>query len=81
MYGFVKVICIVAYLLGAAAAVGLLPPPYTVMSRVAAILLVAHVLETVVMFKYVKRYQGPLAISVLLSILFGLAHWRPLMRS
>ena len=44
-------------------------------------LLVLHALETVVVFKHVKRYQGPVAVSVLLSVLFGVLHWLPLARA
>ena len=39
-------------------------------------LLVLHALETVVVFKHVKRYQGPVAVSMLLSVL-----WLPLARA
>ena len=30
------------------------------------------------MFRHVRRYRGPLALSVLLTLLFGLLHWKPL---
>ena len=30
------------------------------------------------MFKHVRKYRGPLAVSVLLTLLFGLLHWKPL---
>jgi hypothetical protein len=45
---------------------------------VAAILLALHGVELVFMFKHVRLYQGPLAVSVALTLLFGLLHWRPL---
>lgn len=44
----------------------------------AAILLGAHLLETLLAFKSVRRYPGSLAVSIALSLLFGLLHWLPL---
>ena len=41
-------------------------------------MLAVHAVELAVMFKHVKRYPGPLAISILLTMLFGLLHWKPL---
>jgi len=29
-------------------------------------------------FRHVKAYRGPLAASVVLTLLFGVLHWRPL---
>jgi hypothetical protein len=40
----------------------------------------AHAVEAVVAFKYVRRYPGALAVSVLLTLLFGLLHILPLAR-
>lgn len=50
------------------------------LQRLSLILLAVHVVETVVMFKHVKAYAGPLWKSIVLSLLFGLLHWWPLMR-
>ncbi len=41
-------------------------------------MLVIHVIEMAVMFKHVKRYPGPLAVSMALTLLFGMLHWKPL---
>ena len=30
------------------------------------------------MFKHVRLYRGPLAASVVLTLLFGLLHWKPM---
>ena len=30
------------------------------------------------MYKHVRLYRGPLAASVVLTLLFGLLHWKPL---
>ncbi|TXH86484.1 MAG: hypothetical protein E6Q78_16935 [Rhodoferax sp.] len=61
----------------------LMPMPWdsnALLQRLSLILLGVHVLETIVMFKHVKAYQGPLWKSVCLSLLFGLLHWLPLAR-
>ena len=52
-----------------------------VFQRVAAIILLVHVLELVYAWRHVKHYQGPLIVSVVLTLLFGLFHWRPLARA
>jgi hypothetical protein len=41
-------------------------------------LLAIHVAELLFVFKHVRLYTGPLAVSVLLTLLFGLLHWKPL---
>ena len=46
--------------------------------RLALILLGAHLLEMLFMFKHVRRYAGPLWVSMVLTMLFGLLHWKPL---
>jgi len=47
-------------------------------TRAALILLGIHVVELLFVFKHVRLYPGPLAVSVLLTLLFGLLHWKPL---
>jgi len=44
----------------------------------AVLLLGIHALEVLFAFKHVRLYKGPLAISVVLTLLFGLLHWKPL---
>jgi hypothetical protein len=41
-------------------------------------MLLLHALELVFVFEHVRRYRGPLATSVLLTLVFGLLHWKPL---
>lgn len=48
--------------------------------RLCLIVLTVHVLETALVFKVLRRYPGPLAKSVGLSLLFGALHWWPLLR-
>lgn len=47
-------------------------------TRIALILLAIHVVELAVAFRHVRRYSGSLAASIVLTLLFGLLHWKPL---
>ena len=80
MIPILKAACLLIYALGLAAASGLLPESLSFMAPLTAVLLAGHLLETVIMFRYIKRYLGPLAISIVLSLLYGLLHWVPLKR-
>ena len=42
--------------------------------------LAAHVLELLFAFKNVRRYRGPLVDSIGLTLVFGLLHWKPLLK-
>lgn len=75
-----KLLCIGVYVLGAASTAGSLPDAWSFWKTIAAVLLAAHVLEAIAMFKYVKRYPGPLGASLILTLLFGFLHWKPLMQ-
>ena len=79
MNTLLKTGCLAIYLL---ALIGLfMPLPFgagTPLSYTAVILLGAHALEALVMFGYVRRYPGSLAMSLLLTLLFGFLHWWPL---
>lgn len=45
---------------------------------VGAVLLAVHLLEVVFCFKKVALHKGPLLDSVLLTLLFGFLHWKPM---
>ena len=61
---------------------GLLPAALAAtVQQLALVLLLIHAVELLVVFKYVRLYRGSLAVSVLLTLLFGLLHWRPLARA
>ena len=82
MINLLKAALLVAYALGAAALLGLLPPgPAGIAQNLALMLLAVHALELVVMFKHVRLYPGALAVSIVLTLLFGLLHWRPLAKA
>lgn len=51
------------------------------MRLIAGGLLVAHVLEAVVFHRKLALYQGPMIVSVLLTVLFGFLHWLPLSKA
>lgn len=79
MYFVLKAVCLGIYALAMAGLAGLLPTGLAgSMQTIALVMLAVHAAELAVMFKHVKRYPGPLAISVLLTMLFGLLHWKPL---
>jgi hypothetical protein len=71
--------CLAIYALGLAAWAGLLAPGLSgTVQALAAGVLIIHALELVFMFKHVRLYRGALIVSVLLTLLFGLLHWKPL---
>lgn len=79
MNALLKAACLAVYGLALAGLAGLLPAGLAgTMQNIALALLVIHALEIVVMFKHVRLYRGPLAVSMLLTLLFGLLHWKPL---
>jgi hypothetical protein len=77
-----KVLVLVIYALALAGLAGLLPPQHALWwPRIALVLFIAHAIELVAVYKILHRYRGPLAMSIVLTLLFGLLHWRPLMRA
>jgi hypothetical protein len=82
MNTYLKALCLAIYLLAVIGEFVVLPFGVTSgLQKVAVILLAAHVLELIVAFKSVKRYQGPLIDSIALTLLFGLLHWKPLSKA
>ncbi|MBK9522752.1 MAG: hypothetical protein IPO13_14275 [Rhodocyclaceae bacterium] len=79
MNTFSRVICLAVYVLALATLDGtFLAGSATVLQYGAIALLAAHAIEVVVCYKYVKLYKGPIAVSIVLTLLFGLLHWKPL---
>jgi len=71
--------CIAAYALALASLSGLLSPgAMPRVTWVAGGLLAIHAFELLFVFKHVRLYRGPLAASVVLTLLFGLLHWKPM---
>lgn len=74
-----RALCLLAYTMAIAKLAGLLPAgTFDRAPLVAGVLLLLHAVELVVVFKHVRLYRGALAVSVLLTLLFGLLHWKPL---
>ena len=79
MFLILKIACLAVYAMALAGLAGLLGGELANrMLSVAVVLLTLHVLELVFMFNHVRKYRGPLLVSVLLTLLFGLLHWKPL---
>ena len=79
MQDVVKVTGLVVYLLaGFGARVALPAGLLHGLQVLAAVLVVAHLLELGVFFKHVQKYPGPLVDSIALTLLFGYLHWLPL---
>ena len=82
MNTFFKAGCIVLYALALASLVWTFPNGAgPVIQTLALAFLAVHVLEMLVAFKYIKTYAGPLWVSVVLALLFGLLHWMPLAKA
>lgn len=79
MNPFLKTLLLATYALAIASL--LLPLPFDagpMLRRVSLILLAVHLLELVFVFRHVRLYKGPLGTSMVLTLLFGLLHWKPL---
>lgn len=74
--------CIAIYALALASLVIAFPNGAgPVIQTLAVAFLVVHVLEMLIAFKYIKTYNGPLWVSIVLALLFGLLHWMPLAKA
>jgi uncharacterized protein YhhL (DUF1145 family) len=79
MQDAIKLTCILVYLLaGFGTQLGLPAGPLHGLQVLAAVLVIAHLLELGVFFRHVKKYPGPVVDSVALTLLFGYLHWLPL---
>ncbi|BAL27464.1 hypothetical protein [Azoarcus sp. KH32C] len=78
MNTLLKGFCLVVYALAVVGIFIPLPGNTATIQYAALILLGGHVLEIFIAFKSVRLYKGPLAVSVLLTVLFGFLHWIPL---
>ncbi len=76
-----KIGCLAIYLLALVGLAGWLPETLAhTLLWISLALFAVHALELLFVFKYLPLYRGPLAQSVLLAMLFGFLHWRPLMK-
>jgi len=76
-----KITILAVYLLGIASHIVVFPGQAgPIVQTVSLALLLIHALECLLAYRYIKLYSGPLVVSLLLSLLFGLLHWMPLAR-
>jgi uncharacterized protein YhhL (DUF1145 family) len=79
MSTLLKATCLAIYVLAGIGAGLALPPGLIATLRiVAGVLLLLHVAEVLLAFRFLKRHPGPLVDSIALTLLFGFLHWRPL---
>lgn len=82
MYDVVKASALLVYIAAAAGAAGWLPSGIAgPLGTAAIVLLVAHLAEVPIAFRYIRLYRGPLVDSIALTLLFGFFHWLPLKRA
>ncbi len=78
---FLKASLLVVYALGIASHIVVLPGQAgPIVQTMSLALLLIHALECLLAYRYIKLYEGALAVSLVLSLLFGLLHWMPLAR-
>lgn len=81
MNRILKIACLVGYALGIAGLFGIVHGPLARAGEILSILLLGiHALELLYAFRFLGRYRGPFAASIVLSLLFGVLHWAPLAR-
>jgi len=79
MNQILKAACVLVYLLALGQLTGMFPSgQLDRLPTVALVLLLIHAVEVALFFKHVRLYRGPLITSVVLTLLFGLMHWKPL---
>ena len=81
IFTLLKAACLGVYITAIAGIAGLITGELSIRAQnLALAMLLIHVLELVFMFKHVRLYRGPLQMSIALTLLFGVLHWRPLAR-
>ena len=79
MMSLLRFFCLLLYGMALAGWIGMWTGPAAVVTQIVALLIVGiHVVEVLVAFRLVRRYSGGLATSIVLTLLFGLLHLRPL---
>lgn len=79
MFTVLKAACLLIYAVAILANIITMPAWLASSAQtLAVILLVVHVIETFFFWRYVKMWQGPLLVSIVLNLLFGILHWKPM---
>lgn len=77
MVTFLKLNCLGVYAIALVSLFYPLPAELgTTMQNGALLLLIFNGVEAIFGFEQIKQYQGPLLVSLLLSLLFGRLHWK-----
>lgn len=75
-----RALCLLAYGAAIAKLAGLLPDgSFDRAPLVAAVLLFLHAAELLMVYKHLGRYAGGLRMSIVLTLLFGVLHWKSLL--
>jgi uncharacterized protein YhhL (DUF1145 family) len=73
-----KIVCLLFYGAALLSLFVAMPASVAMVLQYGTLLLFAvHCIEMVVALRYIRLYEGPLAISLLLTLLFGFVHWMP----
>ena len=76
---FLRALCLLLYALAAVGTAFGLSDGLVYLLRLAVlVMLVVHALEVLLLIASLRRYPGPLALSIALTMLFGVLHWLPL---
>jgi uncharacterized protein YhhL (DUF1145 family) len=76
-----KLACLALYASALAGTTDMLPTNLAgPLEAFALVVVVVHALEMVLAFRSIRRYPHGLALSLLLTLLFGALHWLPLAR-
>jgi uncharacterized protein YhhL (DUF1145 family) len=79
MYAALKAVVLCVYAVAAASLALPVPADLARALQIAAIaLLLVHVIEIPLFRRQIGLYRGPFAVSIFLTLLFGLLHWKPL---
>lgn len=81
MINFLKINCLGIYGLAVLSLLWALPwNAGPILQTLALAILAVHVVEALFAFRHIKSYSGPLWMSVVLAVLFGMLHWLPLVK-
>lgn len=79
MFTFLKALLLAVYAVAILANVVAMPGWLASGAQTLAVIILGiHVIETFFFWRYVKMWQGPLLVSIVLNLLFGILHWKPM---
>jgi uncharacterized membrane protein len=79
MYFIAKIICICLYFATALSFMVVMPHNVALtLQGITLLFLITHILEIIFFMRHLRLYPGPLLVSMVLTLLFGLLHWKPM---